>query len=355
MQTHDRPCRYAMLISALELSEEARVVFGEQPEVVDPILEVCDALHAHAERIARVNVGIYATCGEVVRVHHSASENLYPSSVLAEVAALASADGTRDVHLRAWLGEWEERRAQTNLRVRAEHLASEREQHLLEVGEAHALVHVEPFHLMEEAVGTSRDGLVAIDTPRAEHADRRLMALHVVSLVARGVGAQKHVFRHVVGVLRYEERVLHVARRMVCGEVEHCEDVLVVVDLRPMKQREAHALENLYDLVLDDGERMARAQVDGVGRAREVEALLSRLRGLHRLAELVDLLRGQLLELVDLHAELLFLVFRHGAELVHELTDLTFLAQVFYPEPFHVFRVLGGKLRNLLQKVVYLV
>ena len=148
---------------------------------------------------------------------------------------------------------------------------------------------------------------------------------------------------------------MHVARWVVGREVEHGEDVLVVVNLWAVVEREAHALEYLYYLVLNDGKRMARAKVDGVGGARQVEAFLARLRGLHGLAQLVDFLRGHLLELVDLYSELLLLVLCHGAELVHELAYLTFLAQVFYPELFHVFRVLRGELRNLFQEVVYLV
>ena len=68
---------------------------------------------------------------------------------------------------------------------------------------------------MEEAVGTCRDSLVAVDTSRAEHADRRLVGFHIVSLIAGGVRAQQHVLGHVGLVLRDEESILHVA----CGMV----------------------------------------------------------------------------------------------------------------------------------------
>ena len=86
-------------------------------------------------------------------VDHAATQNLHPSGVLTEVAALSSADRARDVHLGTGLGEREEAGAKANLRVGAKHLASEGEEHLLQVGEAYALVDIQTLHLVEEAVG----------------------------------------------------------------------------------------------------------------------------------------------------------------------------------------------------------
>ena len=45
------------------------------------------------------------------------------------------------------------------------------------------------------------------------------------------------------------ERVLHVARGMVVGEVERGEVVVVRLDLGPLRHREAQPLEDLDDLV----------------------------------------------------------------------------------------------------------
>ena len=185
----------------MELLEESLVVLGEETQVVDAVFQVGDALHAHAESIAGVDIGVDAAGSEVVRVYHATAEDLHPSRVLAEVAAFAAADVTGDIHLSTRLGEGEIRRAQTDLRVGTKHLSGEGQQYLLEVGEAHALVDIESFDLMEEAVGACRDSLVAVDTSRAEHADRRLVGLHIVCLVAGGVRAQQHVFGHIALVL----------------------------------------------------------------------------------------------------------------------------------------------------------
>ena len=142
--------------------------------------------------------------------------------MLAEVAALSTADGARDVHLGAWLGEREERRAQANLRVGAEHLASEGEEHLLEVGEAYVLIYIETFYLVEEAVSTCADSLVAIYSSWAQYADRWLVGLHIVSLVVRGMATEKYILGNIVGVgLLDEECILHVAGWMIGSEVQH--------------------------------------------------------------------------------------------------------------------------------------
>ena len=98
-------------------------------------------------------------------IDHAATQDLHPSRVLAEAATLAATDVAGDIHLGAGLREGEVAGTKANLRVGAKHLAGKGEQHLLQVGEAHALVHIQALHLVEEAVGTGRDGLVAIDAP----------------------------------------------------------------------------------------------------------------------------------------------------------------------------------------------
>lgn len=255
---HPTPITF-YLIGTLKLFEEACIVLGEKAKVVDSIFEVSDTLDTHTESITCIHIGIDVARSEVVRINHSTAEDLYPPGVLTEVAAFTSANGAGDIHLCARLGEREEGGTQTNFSIGPEHLACESEEHLLEIGETHTLVHIEAFDLMEEAVGTCGDSLVAIDSSWAEHADRRLVRLHIMSLVTGCMGTEQHVLGHIVRILRDEERILHVSCGVVCRKVEHGEDVLVVVDLGTMEEREAHALEDLDDLVANDGQRMACA------------------------------------------------------------------------------------------------
>ena len=343
-------------LSPFELPEEAGVVFGEEAEVADTVLEVGDAFDTHAESVAGIDAGVDAAGLKVVRVDHTAAENLHPAGVFAEAASLAAADIAADVHLGTRLGEWEVTRAEAYLRVGTEHLTGKGEQHLLEVGEADVPVYIEPFYLMEEAVGACRDGLVAVDAARTEHADRRLVGRHIMCLVVGSMAAEKHVLRHVHRIAALdEEGVLHIARRMVGGEVQHGEHVLVVVNLRTLIEREAHPCEDVDDFVLDKCQRMPRTQADGVGGACKVDVVALCLAGLELVLQLVDSVLCELLEFVDFHADGLLLVGRHIPELTHQCVDFAFLAEVFQSELFHVAGILCRKCAHFLEKFFYLV
>ena len=98
---------FMLSVCALEQFEEPYVVFAEETEVLDLVLEVGDTLDTHTECISRVLLAVDAAELEHVGVYHAATEDLDPSCVLAEGATLAATDVTADVHLGAWLGEWE--------------------------------------------------------------------------------------------------------------------------------------------------------------------------------------------------------------------------------------------------------
>ena len=76
-----------------------------------------------------------------------------------------------------------------------------------------------------------------------------LRSLHHADLHRRRVRAQ-----HAAAF--DEERVLHVARRMVGGNVERLEVVVVVLDFRPLGDLEAQSAEDLADLRRRPRERM---------------------------------------------------------------------------------------------------
>ena len=64
-------------------------------------------------------------------VNHTTTKNLNPSSVLTEAAALTATDVTADIHLCAWLSEWEIAWTKTNLCISTKHLTRKGEKHLL--------------------------------------------------------------------------------------------------------------------------------------------------------------------------------------------------------------------------------
>ena len=257
-----------------------------------------------------------------------------------ESASLASADVAGDVHLGTGLGEGEVTRAQAYLGVGAEHLAGKGEEHLFQVGETHVLVYIQSFHLMEEAMCAGTDGLITIYASWTKNAEWGLMTFHVVGLIIAGVRTQEDVFGHIVGIaLLDEECVLHVSGGMVGRKVEHGEHVFVIIYLRTIGQHEAHARENVDDVVGDNGKWMARAQLNGVGGAREVDVVTSGLGLFQLLPQLVDAGDGSLLELVDLDADRLFLFGGDIVEIGHEGIDFTFLTKIFQAKLFNLLGI----------------
>ena len=95
------------LVGALEQLEETDVVLTEEAKVLDLIFKVGNSLYTHTECVARIDLAVDSAKLEYVGVYHTTAQNLDPACVLAERAALATADVPADVHLGTWLGEWE--------------------------------------------------------------------------------------------------------------------------------------------------------------------------------------------------------------------------------------------------------
>ena len=261
--------------------------------------------------------------------------------MLAQVAAASSAHGAAHVHLGAGFGEGEVAGSHPDPDLGPEEALGEVVQGALEVREAHVLVHVKGFHLVEHAVGAGADGLVAVDPTRGDGADRWPLAFHHAHLHAAGVGAQGHTIR-ATGAVRalHEEGVLHVSRRVVGGKVERAEVVAVVLHLRPLADREAHAGEDVHDTLANDGDGVQASGVSGSGRSAQVH---HRTCGGLFLAqgtlELIQPLLGLLLEHVHALAQGTFLFSGHLLEVLEQSSDTSVAAEHGYTELLHL---LGG-------------
>lgn len=77
---------------AAELEKETTVVFREQAQVLDLILQVGDTLYTHAKGEACIFLAVNAACLKHVGIHHAAAENLYPARTLAERASFATTE-----------------------------------------------------------------------------------------------------------------------------------------------------------------------------------------------------------------------------------------------------------------------
>ncbi len=245
------------------------------------------------------------------------------------------ADVAAHIDLRGGFGEREVGRAHADLGVRAEHLAGEQEDGLLEVREGDVLVDIEALHLVEDAVRAGADGFVAEHAARADHADREGLGFHRTHLHGGGVGAEQERIQVAGG---HEEGVLHLAGRVVRREVQGLEHVPVVLDLGAFRDVIAEFAEDVHDLLPDDGDGVAGTQFERVAGHRQV--LLRREihgggRGL--LLQLVDLRGDALLELVELLPILPLHLRGDAPELLHQRGDGALLAEEPYAGLFHFF------------------
>ena len=156
-----------------------------------------------------------------------------------------------------------------HLRVRLEQLARERRERALQIGHRDALADDQPFDLLKHRRVRQVEIVAAVDLAGHDDAHRRLVALHVADLHRRGVRAQQRR-RTADGPATSPdeiERVLHVARRMLGRHVERFEVVVVVFDFGAFEHLIAQAREDRFDLLADDGQRMAMADLRRRGRA----------------------------------------------------------------------------------------
>src|SRR2546426_5217882 len=75
-----------------KLFQEAQVVTEEIANIVDAVFQHGNTLRPHTEGKSAKHLGVIATIAEHLRMHHTGSENLQPPTVLADRAALATAD-----------------------------------------------------------------------------------------------------------------------------------------------------------------------------------------------------------------------------------------------------------------------
>ena len=77
---------------------------------------------------------------------------------------------------------------------------------------------------MEETVSTIGDSLITIYTSRTDDTDRRFLLFHYSGLYGRSMCAKQYI-----RVMLDKERILHIAGRMVLGEIQGREDMPIVL------------------------------------------------------------------------------------------------------------------------------
>ncbi len=323
-------------LQRLELPQKPYIILRIQPEVVYLEFYLCDALYPEPECIAGIYLGVYAKVAEHVGVYHTAAQYLYPAGMLAQAAAAATTYGTGNVHLGARLCEREVRGAEAHLGVFAKQFLHEMIQCLLEVGEGHIFINIQPLALVEEAMRTCRYGLVAVNPAGANDPDGQRLCFHYPCLHRGCVRAQ-----YPIGVLGYVEGILHIARRVMLGHVERCEVVPVVFYLRPCGHAETYLFENRHYLILYYAQRVAgayRQRCAGKGNINSRPLCGACL--LHIFMG-IELLLCHLLERIEEHTGFFALVGRDVLHFGRQLLDNTLGAEKAYTEILQFGGVLG--------------
>ena len=110
---------------------------------------------------------------------------------IATALAASTADEAGDEHLRAGLGEREERWAEAGLHTRSEQRFHRVIERAFQIAEGDVRVHRQTFDLMEHRRVAGVGRIVAMDFAGNDNANRRLQLLHGANLHGRSVRAQQ--------------------------------------------------------------------------------------------------------------------------------------------------------------------
>ena len=327
-----------------ELFEEADVILEKQSQVLDAVFEHRDAFDAHAQRETGVAVGVDAVQREDIGVYHAAPEDFKPAGALAHVASLAMAEGAGDVHLGGRLREGEVGGAQADVGVGAEQLLGKVGERLLQVGEGDAFVDIKGFDLVEHAMRPGGDGFIAEDASGGHQADGEGMGFHVAHLYGGGVGTEQDV-----GIPLNEKCVLHITGRMLFGEIEGGENMPVVLYLGSFGNGKSEAGKNIEYLILDHSERMPRTEAHGVAGQGKVHAAASAVGVGEAVFQVIHLVQGGSLEVIQGAPDFLFLLDGNVLKIVEKGGNSPFFTEVTDSELFYVCGGAGsesGDFRN---------
>src|SRR5690606_24726985 len=169
---------------------------------------------------------------------HTATEYLYPSRLLTNIASFAAADETSYIHLCARLCEREIRRSESHLHILPIHFLHEGIKCLFQICERAILIDIHSFTLVKEAMAARAHRRVAVHSARLDAPDPQLSPFHFPSRHIACMCAKKPV-----RVLLHIKRILHIAGWMMLVQVQRCEVVPIVFDLRSLSHRKSQSLE----------------------------------------------------------------------------------------------------------------
>lgn len=181
----------------------------------------------------------------------SRSHKLDPAGFLANPAPLGSAaEWTGEIHLHSRLDERKVPGTHTDGDFPTKKIREHRAERVLKVRETDILVNHYSFHLIESVIVRRIDILVSEHPPGDEGFQGGSFGFHDDVLHARCLGGENIPFSF------EPECILHVPRRMGCGNIDRIEIPILGRDLVGFVDIEPHAPERVLDLHEGSGDRM---------------------------------------------------------------------------------------------------
>ena len=262
-------------------------------------------------------------------MRRAAGHDLDPAHVLADAAALAAADLALHVDLESGLHEGEETGSHANGDILAEHLLQDALDHDLARGEGEILVHDEGFILEEGSLVAGVGGLIAVDAAGIDEPVGRFVGAHVAYALSGQVGTQAQLLVRVAGVMSFQPVGIHALPRRMGGRKVQCiECGELTGDVIALEDLESHGAERVVQVIahLGDGMKSAceglRSRYGPVEVGRDLGALQFQF-----IPSRVDKLAERVLRLVDRLPEFPAFLRKEIRQFLHQLGQLTLLAQ----------------------------
>ena len=239
------------------------------------------------------------------------------------------------------------------MRFRAKHFFCKIQQHLTQVCKRHIFINIQSLYLVEEAVCTCGNRLIAIYTTRTQHTDWWLLTQHCTCLYARSVRTKQNIawFLH-TDFLLDKERILHIACRMLWGKIQKRIYVLIILHFWSFRHCKTYTRKNINYLLTHQRQWMTCTQLYWIRSTCQIHIICrftSSATCLHYLTQLIDSRLCSLTQTIQRLTNQCFLLFWHRTKLIKQLCNDTFLRKIFNTQTFHFFKGSSLKSFYLLQ------
>ena len=149
-----------------------------------------------------------------------------------------------------------------------------------------------------------------------------------------------------------EESILHIACRVIFGEIQCREHMPVILDFRTFGNAESQTGKYIDDFVLYDGERVARTQFYRISGTCKVNIITARILTFELFFQGSNFFLCLVLQFIQSHADFFLLFGSYVTEIRHQVIDCTFFTKEFDAERFQFLGIGSFQCFHFLQKLV---